>query len=89
MALEVDSNSNRNNYQEYFLGGKGGRLVGLTTLPPSCTDFLEILAPQPCECSFLITDFLRVLIQRNICTMDLKFDSDSVSHMAFRTLGNI
>ena len=23
-------------YQEYFLGGKGGRCVRLTTLPPSC-----------------------------------------------------
>jgi hypothetical protein len=24
-------------------GGRGGRCVGLTNLPPSCTDFLEIL----------------------------------------------
>jgi hypothetical protein len=32
----VDSASNRNEYQEYFLGGKGGRCVGLTTLLPSC-----------------------------------------------------
>jgi hypothetical protein len=29
----VDSACNRNEYQEYFLGGKGGRSVGLTTLP--------------------------------------------------------
>ena len=29
----VDSAFNRNEYQEYFLGGKGGRCVGLTTLP--------------------------------------------------------
>jgi hypothetical protein len=37
----VDSASNRNEYQEYFLGGgKGGRCVGLTTLPPSCADCL-------------------------------------------------
>jgi hypothetical protein len=28
----VDSDSYRNEYQEHFLGGKGGRLVGLTTL---------------------------------------------------------
>jgi len=28
----VDSASNRNEYQEYFLGVKGGRCVGLTTL---------------------------------------------------------
>jgi hypothetical protein len=27
-------------YQEYFLGSKGGRCVGLTTLPPSCADCL-------------------------------------------------
>jgi len=32
----------RNDYQKYFLGGKGGRCVGLTTLPPSCADCLEI-----------------------------------------------
>jgi len=30
----VDSASNRK--LEYFLGGKGGRCVRLTTLPPSC-----------------------------------------------------
>ena len=28
---EVDSASNRNEYQDYFLGGKGGRCVRLTT----------------------------------------------------------
>jgi len=31
----VDSTSSRNEYQVYFLGGKGGRCVRLTTLPPS------------------------------------------------------
>jgi hypothetical protein len=35
----VDSASNRNEYQE----DKGGRWVGLTTLPSSCADCLEIL----------------------------------------------
>jgi len=43
----VDSASPRNKYQEYFLGNKGGRCVGLTTLPPSCADCLEIWEPQP------------------------------------------
>ena len=38
----VDSASNRNEYQEYFLEGKCGRCEGLTTLPPSCVDCLEI-----------------------------------------------
>ena len=32
-----------NECQEYFLEGKGGRCVGLITLPPSC---LEIWEPQ-------------------------------------------
>ena len=32
----VDSASKRYEYQEYFLGGKVGRCVGLTILPPSC-----------------------------------------------------
>jgi hypothetical protein len=45
--LLVDSASNRNEYQEYFLGGKGGRCVGLTMLPPSGADCLDIWEPQP------------------------------------------
>jgi hypothetical protein len=43
----VDSASNRNEYQEYFLESKRGRCVGLTTLPPSCADCLDIWQPQP------------------------------------------
>jgi hypothetical protein len=43
----VDSASNRNEYQESFLVGKSGRCAGLTTLPPSCSDCLEIREPQP------------------------------------------
>jgi hypothetical protein len=42
----VDSASNRNEYQEYLLGGKSGRCVGLTTLPASCVDYLVIWNPQ-------------------------------------------
>ena len=49
MALGVDSASNKNEYQEYFLGGKDGRCVWLTTLPTSCDDCLEIWEPQPPE----------------------------------------
>jgi hypothetical protein len=43
----VDLASIRNEYQEYFLRGKGGGCVGLTTLLPSCADCLEIWEPQP------------------------------------------
>jgi hypothetical protein len=41
------SASNRNEYQEYFLGGKGGRCVGLTTLPAAFADCLEIWESHP------------------------------------------
>ena len=44
---EVDSASNRNEYQVYFLGAKGGRCAGLTTLLPSCAECVEIWEPQP------------------------------------------
>jgi len=30
-----------------FPEGKGGWCIGLTTLPPSCADCLEIWEPQP------------------------------------------
>jgi hypothetical protein len=46
-GLGVDSASNRNEYHESFLGCKGGRFLGLTTLPPSCADCLAIWDPQP------------------------------------------
>jgi len=36
LSLNIDE------YQEYFLRGKDGRCLGLTTLPPSCADCLEI-----------------------------------------------
>ena len=41
---EVDPASDRNQYRGYLLVGKGGRCVGLTTLPLSCAGCLEILA---------------------------------------------
>ena len=45
----VESACNRNEYQEYFLGGKGGRCVGLSTLPPSFFECLEIWEPHLVE----------------------------------------
>jgi len=38
----VDSAFNRNENQEYFLGGEGSWCAGLTPLPPSYADGLEI-----------------------------------------------
>jgi hypothetical protein len=43
----VDLVFNTNEYQEYILRGKGDRCIGLTTLPLSGADFLEIWEPQP------------------------------------------
>ena len=54
----VDSASNRNEYQEHFPRGKGGRCVRLTTIQPSCAvvrksgnlNFLEPSGPlQACN----------------------------------------
>ena len=42
-----DGRCNNKEHQEYFLWGKGGRCLGLTTLPPPCASRLEIWEPQP------------------------------------------
>jgi hypothetical protein len=44
---EIDSASKKKYVPGIFPGGKGGRCVGLTTLPPSYADCLEIWEPQP------------------------------------------
>ena len=43
MALGSTQPHYRNEYQEYLLVGKGTQCAGLTTLPPSYTDCVEIL----------------------------------------------
>jgi len=48
-GLAVNSASNRNEYQEYFLEGKGGRCVRLTTFSSSYADCLEIWEPHSPE----------------------------------------
>jgi hypothetical protein len=67
-GLGVYSASNRNEYQVYFLGGKGGRCVRLTNLPPSCAvamksgnlNFLEHSGPlQTCNGTALPYFFTR------------------------------
>jgi hypothetical protein len=47
MAVGLTQPLNRNEYQEYFVGGKCGWFIGLTTIPPSCAECLEIWEPQP------------------------------------------
>jgi hypothetical protein len=47
IILNMESASKRNEYQEYFLGGKGGRCVRLTPLPPSRAYSFEIWECQP------------------------------------------
>ena len=45
----INSASNRIEYQEYFVGGKSGRCIGLTTLPLSCANCFEICVLQTPE----------------------------------------
>ena len=45
----VDSACNWNDYLEYFLEGREGRCVGLTNLPLTGSDFLEIWETEPLE----------------------------------------
>jgi hypothetical protein len=47
IILNTESASKRNEYQKYFLRGKGGRCIGLTPLPPSRPHSFEIWECQP------------------------------------------
>jgi hypothetical protein len=47
MVLRFTQPLTETSTQEYFLGDKCEQCVGLTTLPPSCADCLEIWEPQP------------------------------------------
>jgi hypothetical protein len=68
----LDSASNINEYQEYFLGVKGAWCVGLTTLAPSCADFLEIserrhpgklgASPDLCRDCFIFSIIIIIII---------------------------
>jgi len=73
-ALYVDLDiilSNRNEYQEFLLGGKGGRCVGLTTLPPSCADCLEIWELQPPGTFSTCNRPVQLLLYRLVITVAL------------------
>jgi len=93
----VDSASNRNEYQEYFLGGKGGWCVGLTNLPPSCAvvvksgnlNFLEPSGPlQACNGTALpLTLTYTVLL--NLTSNVWKRRAHEPAFFFFKKLGNV
>ena len=74
----IDSASSRNEYQEYFMGGKSGRCVRLT-LPPSCAvvmkfgnlKFLEPSEPlQACNGTELLFNItVRIMGSHIACTL--------------------
>jgi len=74
---EIDSASNRNEYHQYFPLGKGGRYVGLTTLPPSCAACHEIWEPQPPGILRACPVLYRVVLPfiQSICTFWKEFIS--------------
>jgi hypothetical protein len=43
----IPAASNRNEYRQYFHGGKDGRCIGLRKVSPLFSDFIEILLPPP------------------------------------------
>jgi len=47
MALGLTQPLTEMSTRNISCGGKGGPCVGLTTLPPSCGDCLEMWEPQP------------------------------------------
>jgi hypothetical protein len=98
MVLRVDSASNRNDYQECLLVGKGGRCVGLTTLPPSRADCLEIWEPEPaatlraCPClyrdsfSFYIKCRIQVALNLTLHNFHWKYVDRNWAIQIFRAL---
>jgi hypothetical protein len=61
-----------------FPGGEGGWCVGLTTLPPSCADCLEIWEPQPPlplgpvqACNGIALPLTYILLKRTNIALDL------------------
>ena len=97
----VDSAPNRIEYQGYFLGCKGGRCLGLRTLPPSCADCLEIWefqTPRTLKaCPALYRDFLwtcstiaslyffLMRSQCHVCPQNSRFESVSRFSRRFLT----
>jgi len=83
ISLGVDSVPNRNEYQKYFLGGKGGRCLRMTTLQSSCAvviksenlNFLEPSGPlQACKGTtlpFYMNHWIKTETHDNISKMSV------------------
>ena len=84
MALGLTQPLKEINTRDIFWG-KGGRCVGLTILPPSCVDFLEICEPQPSR-----TPLTYIGLYRNDLTFCCPYllsvlgARDAVEHMSVR-----
>jgi hypothetical protein len=76
----VNSASNRNECQEYFLGGKDCRCLGLTS-PPSCADCLKFWDPEPPGAPFRACPGL----YRNCFTFDLNLHPSTITLYVFIT----
>jgi hypothetical protein len=85
------ADSKKNEYQEYFLGGKGGWCLGLKTLPFLCTYFLEIWKPPPAgtlrACPGLYRDCLTLFYSKRLsarCNKSFLMASQALRKLTFR-----
>jgi hypothetical protein len=82
----VDSASNKQEYQEYFLGGKGSWCVGLTTLPTSCAYCHESWEPQPPGTLMACSDLYRDYAAFTLLTIQLQCSIISIKILYFSFL---
>jgi hypothetical protein len=77
--LGIYSASNRNEYQEYLLGGKRGWCIGLTTLPPSCADCHETGSLKLLEPSLPVQAYTGITLPLFITLILTKIGRSSMS----------
>jgi hypothetical protein len=82
----VDSASNRNEYQQYFLGGEGDWCLGLTTLPPSCVECLAIWEYQPPRTLRSVQACNGIALPSTNDTVQFPDTSDNPSHHTIQLL---